>query len=94
MLETTEYKKEEWYLTTELDINELEDETIELELTSEMWWEKLTGTDSEGNEYQQWEMDAFADEEVGICAICGAELYSGWRLLDDGTEFCDDHFTY
>ena len=52
---------------------------------------KLSGIDEYGNNWVQFEVDHFAEQEVGECAICDAELKSGWICLDGGDEVCASH---
>jgi hypothetical protein len=50
-----------------------------------------SGTDEHGNIWTQFEVDYFAGQEPGECAICGAEIESGWMCMDGGDEVCDSH---
>ncbi len=52
------------------------------------------GTDAHGNVWIQFEVDFFADQNLGECSICGASLASGWQCLDGGDEVCDSHIEY
>jgi hypothetical protein len=52
---------------------------------------RKSGTDEYGNFWTQFEVDYFADQEPGECAICGAEIESGWMCMDGGDEVCDSH---
>lgn len=51
----------------------------------------LSGTDEDGCTWTQFTVDEFAEQQPGICGICGAELRSGWMCGDGGEEVCDDH---
>lgn len=52
----------------------------------------FTGTDDDGCVWTQFEVDTLAEQLPGICAICGAELQSGWLNMDNGgEEVCSDH---
>ena len=52
---------------------------------------RISGTDEHGNQWLTFEVDYFAEQESGTCAICSAELESGWLCLDGGDEVCDSH---
>jgi len=52
------------------------------------------GIDPQGNQWVEFEVDYFAEQETGICEICGAELESGWLCLDGGDEVCDSHILF
>ena len=41
--------------------------------------------------WTQFEVDYFAEQDDGECAICGEILTSGWMCLDGGEEICDEH---
>jgi hypothetical protein len=51
----------------------------------------FTGTDDDGRVWTQFIVDALAEQEPGVCAICGTTLQSGWQCLDGGEEVCDTH---
>ncbi len=55
---------------------------------------RKSGTDENGNEWIEFEVDAFAEQLPGECSICGAELEEGWQCLDGGDEVCDEHVSY
>lgn len=55
---------------------------------------RLSGEDTEGGHWTQFEVDYLAQEEDGECNICGAVLSSGWLCLDGGDEICDEHVVY
>jgi hypothetical protein len=55
---------------------------------------RKSGTDDHGSEWLEFEVDGFAEQEPGMCSICGAEIESGWMCLDDGQEVCDQHVEY
>lgn len=59
----------------------------------EGWWHK-TGVDRDGCIWREFEVDYFAGQEPGECAICGAELDSGWMCLDGGGEVCHSHVEF
>lgn len=52
------------------------------------------GIDSQGNQWVEFEVDYLAEQETGVCEICGAELESGWLCLDGGDEVCDSHILF
>ncbi|MHB9134719.1 MAG: hypothetical protein ACYDBB_26910, partial [Armatimonadota bacterium] len=52
---------------------------------------KLAGVDEDGLHWVQFEVDEFAGQEPGTCAICGETLTSGWLCGDGGEEVCDRH---
>jgi len=52
---------------------------------------RLSGVDEHGNSWIQFEVDYFAEQDDGECAICGEILTSGWMCLDGGEEICDEH---
>ena len=52
---------------------------------------RKSGTDRDGNQWIEFEVDTFAEQEDGECSICGATLSSGWMCLDGGEEVCDEH---
>ena len=52
---------------------------------------RLSGTDSDGCNWIQFEVDYFAEQVDGTCMICSKDLSSGWLCLDGGDEVCDDH---
>jgi len=55
---------------------------------------RKSGTDTNGCKWIEFEVDAFAEQEVGECSICGAEIESGWLCLDGGDEVCDEHIDF
>ena len=55
---------------------------------------RKTGVDRHGATWVEFEVDYLAEEQPGTCAICGAEIESGWMCLDGGEEICDDHVRY
>jgi hypothetical protein len=52
---------------------------------------RKSGTDANGNEWIQFEVDYLAEQEDGTCDICGAVIGEGWTCLDGGEEVCDSH---
>jgi len=52
---------------------------------------RLSGTDTQGNSWVQFEVDYFADQSDGTCVICNKEISSGWLCLDGGEEVCEEH---
>jgi hypothetical protein len=52
---------------------------------------RLSGVDEHGNSWIQFEVDYFAEQDDGECAICGEVLIYGWMCLDGGEEICDEH---
>jgi len=52
---------------------------------------RLSGMDSNGCEWIQFEADYLAEQEDGECAICGRALSDGWLCLDGADEVCDSH---
>lgn len=52
---------------------------------------RISGTDEHGNQWITFEVDHFAEQLPGQCAICDAELEAGWLCLDGGEEVCDHH---
>ncbi len=52
------------------------------------------GTDTQGNQWTEFEVDYLAEQEDGECSICGAVLSSGWMCLDGGDEVCSSHVEY
>jgi len=55
---------------------------------------RLSGTDEHGANWIQFEVDYFAEQMDGECAICGETLASGWLCLDGGEEVCSSHIEY
>lgn len=56
---------------------------------------RKSGTDQYGCEWVQFEVDFLAEQEEGVCSICGEELVEGWMNLDCGSEeVCTDHVEY
>ena len=51
----------------------------------------LSGMDSNVASWTQFEVDYFAEQDDGECAICGEVLAYGWMCLDGGEEVCDEH---
>ena len=45
---------------------------------------RLSGVDEHGNSWIQFEVDYFAEQDDGACAICGEILTSGLMCLDGG----------
>lgn len=41
--------------------------------------------------WTKFNVDYFAEQLPGTCAICGKEIEDGWMCLDTGEEICDDH---
>ena len=52
---------------------------------------RLSGVDANGSSWIQFEVDYFAEQDDGECAICGEELAYGWMCLDGADEICDEH---
>ena len=81
---------------------------FEYRVKSGTWWEEVeaivlhdvqgiarkSGTDEHGNEWVEFEVDAFAEQEPGECSICGETLHDGWMCLDGGEEVCSSHVEY
>lgn len=55
---------------------------------------RLSGTDQNGCQWVQFEVDHLAEQEDGECSICDKTIGSGWTCLDGGEEVCDDHVTF
>jgi hypothetical protein len=55
---------------------------------------RKSGTDIRGNQWLEFDVDYFAEQEKGICSICGTEIEFGWLCLDGGEEVCHNHITY
>ena len=55
---------------------------------------RKSGIDDDGCEWIEFDTDYFAEQEPGVCAICGATIESGWMCLDGGDEVCSEHVTY
>lgn len=55
---------------------------------------RKSGIDFQGNQWIEFEVDWFAEQETGVCEICGAELEFGWLCLDGGGEVCDSHIVF
>ena len=53
-----------------------------------------TGTDKNGNNWTEFEVDYLANQVDGECSICGATLTSGWVCLDGGEEVCAEHIEF
>jgi hypothetical protein len=51
---------------------------------------RRTAIDEHGNSYTEFEVDYFAEQSDGECAICGRRISSGWLCLDGGEEYCVD----
>lgn len=54
---------------------------------------RKSGSDANGNRWIEFEVDAFGGYP-GECAICGAEIDSGWMCLDGGEEVCASHVEF
>lgn len=54
---------------------------------------KLSGIDENNCTWVEFEVDFFAEQEPGICAICEKEITSGWLCTDSGEEVCSEHIT-
>jgi hypothetical protein len=52
---------------------------------------RKSGTDPNGCQWVQFEVDYLAEQEEGECCICGRTLTAGWLCLDGGDEVCDEH---
>ena len=52
---------------------------------------RLSGTDTNGNTWTQFEVDYLAAQDDGMCSICAATLTDGWVCLDGGEEICSSH---
>ena len=50
--------------------------------------------DQFGNRWIEFEVDYLAQQDVGKCAECGAEIKTGWLCLDGGDEICESHVEY
>jgi hypothetical protein len=55
---------------------------------------RFSGVDHQDNQWVEFEVDYLAEQEKGICVICGAELKSGWLCLNGGDEVCDKHILF
>lgn len=55
---------------------------------------RKSGIDPQGNQWTEFEVDYSAEQETGICQICGAELEAGWLCLDGGDEVCPKHVDF
>lgn len=56
---------------------------------------RLSGTDANGNHWEQFQVDYFAEQVDGVCILCNATLIDGWVCLDDGTEeVCNEHIEF
>ncbi len=55
---------------------------------------RRSGTDEHGNEWVEFEVDTFAEQEPGECSICGETLHDGWVCLDGGEGVCSSHVEY
>ena len=52
----------------------------------------LSGKDTDGVMWMQFQVDYLALQVDGECDICGDVLDSGWMCMDDGSvEICDKH---
>ena len=54
---------------------------------------RLSGTDTDGNKWIQFEVDYFAAQPDRICVICGADLPTGWMCLEGGDEVGSTHIS-
>lgn len=52
-----------------------------------------TGIDDQGCAWAQFSVDPLAEQEPGVCAICGEVITHGWQSLDGGEEVCNAHVT-
>jgi hypothetical protein len=67
---------------------------------------RRSGTDQDGNEWTEFELDPFSGDcecagpecdpdtcprFVTQCSICDAAIGSGWMCLDGGEEVCEEH---
>lgn len=64
---------------------------MEITLTNVEGVSRKFGIDQEGNTWTEFEVDYLAEQEMGICVECGAELEVGWLCLDGGDEVCQSH---
>lgn len=55
---------------------------------------RKSGSDANGNRWIEFEVDAFAEQIAGECAICGAAIDNGWMCLDGGEEVCAPHVEF
>jgi len=55
---------------------------------------RKSGTDEDGNQWVEFEVDYGAGQEEGECSICGAVLSDGWMCLDGGDEVCAEHIDW
>lgn len=62
-------------------------------LTNVVGIANLSGTDTSGCTWTQFEVDYLAEQTDGECSICGAVLTHGWMCLDGGDEVCSSHVT-
>jgi hypothetical protein len=49
---------------------------------------RLQAEDKHGNAYIEFEVDYFAEQQDGECAMCGKTINHGWLCLDGGEEYC------
>jgi hypothetical protein len=52
---------------------------------------RKTGTDQNGCQWIEFDVDYLAEQEDGECSICGRRISSGWLCLDGGDEVCARH---
>ena len=52
-----------------------------------------SGIDPYGAFWVPFETDSFADQDTAECAICEAEIESGYLCMDGGEEVCAEHVT-
>ena len=53
----------------------------------------LTGIDSHGNSWKQFEIDYYNEPVTDRCMECGRQLEFGWRNVMEET-VCDDEISY
>lgn len=63
----------------------------EIRLHDVTGFSRKSGIDAHGNTWLEFEVDYFAEQEDGECAICGAFLGAGWTCLAGGEEVCNHH---
>lgn len=51
---------------------------------------RKTAVCEDGANWIEFEVDFFADQSTGNCAVCDCETKEGWLCLDGGEEVCTD----
>lgn len=52
---------------------------------------RKSGTDQNGANWIQFDVDTLAEQQPGKCDICGRNIMHGWLCLDGGDEVCNRH---